>query len=65
MDKKMKCADCGKIFDVEDAAEHKEYHFELPGRPYESWLACPACGGVDLEEIDEDEEEEEDEDGTL
>lgn len=60
---KLKCYDCGAIFDEEDADERRECVGEFWGSPaYDSYLVCPCCGSDDLEDYEEDEEEPEEED---
>jgi DNA-directed RNA polymerase subunit RPC12/RpoP len=49
------CEDCSREFDEPEYI--REYHYELPESPYETFAVCPYCGG-DFSEAEEEEEEE-------
>lgn len=55
---KLKCYECGAIFDEDDAETRRECVGEFWGSPaYESYSICPVCHSDDLEEYEESEEE--------
>ena len=49
-----KCEECSREF--EEPRYIKEYHYELPEQPYETFAVCPYCGGNfrDSEETEEE-----------
>lgn len=56
---KYKCCDCGHIFSEDDAGVYRECVGEFWGAPaWEEFVACPECGGIDLDDAEEEEEEE-------
>ncbi len=60
--RKLKCYDCGEIFDEEDADAVREKVGEFWGAPaYKNYNACPQCRSTDLEEYHENEDEGEEE----
>lgn len=60
--RKLKCYDCGEIFDEEDADTVSENVGEFWGSPaYMNYNACPRCGSTELDEYHESEEEGEEE----
>lgn len=44
-----RCQKCGRELEYQ---EHKEYHYELDGAPFESHIEafCPSCDGFNFEE---------------
>lgn len=51
---KVKCINCGRVWDIEDLEIYTERHgFTEP--PYEEWLVCPICYSDKLEDYKEDE----------
>lgn len=56
--RKLKCYDCGEIFDEENADTVSENVGEFWGAPaYMNYNACPRCRSTDLEEYYENEDE--------
>lgn len=46
------CERCGHVFCEDDIDIRREYHSEVPDRPYEDWAVCPYCGGMELEDLE-------------
>ena len=44
-----KCENCGAVFTATEVPIHKEYHHELDGCPYETFIGNCSCGGDILE----------------
>lgn len=58
--RKLKCYDCGNVFDEEDAEIVSENVGEFWGAPaYMDYNACPNCRSTDVETYTEEEDEEE------
>lgn len=56
--RKLKCYDCGNIFDEEDADTVSENVGEFWGSPaYMNYNACPKCRSTDLDEYEEEGED--------
>lgn len=55
---KIKCGNCGCVFDEDEIRWEEEYRGEFWGMPaYESMAGCPACGDYDIYDIDDEEDE--------
>lgn len=52
---------CGCIFTEDEAGSFREYHTEIPGDYYETFMCCPQCGCEDFFEYEEETEEEDEE----
>lgn len=58
--RKLKCYDCGNVFDEEDADTVSEKVGEFWGAPaYMDYNACPNCRSTGVETYTEEEDEEE------
>ena len=44
------CRDCRSFFPESEGASVKEYHSEIDGNFYETFLGCPYCESTDLED---------------
>lgn len=54
---KMKCNECGCIFDADEAVSWEEYRGEWFGFPArETVYGCPDCRSDDIAEYEEEEE---------
>ena len=60
---KLRCYDCGEIFDEDDADSRSDFVGEFWGSPaYDTVAICPFCNSDELEEYEEKAEEDEEED---
>ena len=51
---KVKCGDCGKVFDEGEIITWREDRGEFWGMPcYETLSGCPFCHGLDCENVEE------------
>ena len=51
---KVKCGDCGKVFDECEIITWREDRGEFWGMPfYETLSGCPFCHGLDCENVEE------------
>lgn len=57
--RKLKCYDCGEVFDEDDADVRSECVGEFWGAPaFMDYNICPHCGSDEIEEYHEEEKEE-------
>ena len=57
---KLRCYDCGEVFEEEDADSRSECVGEFWGSPaYDTIPICPFCHSDELEEYDEKEDDDE------
>lgn len=55
---KVKCDNCGKIFDSDEIKVISEYMGEFWGMPaYEDFEACPYCDSYEIDNVKENEED--------
>lgn len=47
------CERCGRDFSEDEADIRREHHNEVPGSPYEEWIACPYCGSTELGDMEQ------------
>lgn len=56
--RKLKCYECGAIFNEEDAGEYQECVGEFWGAPaYQTFLCCPHCNSDEIEDYEGGDEE--------
>lgn len=59
--RRLKCWNCKKVFNEEDAAVKSECVGEFWGAPaFMDYNACPFCNSDEVDEFDEEDEEDED-----
>lgn len=58
--RKLKCSDCGEVFNEEDAGTYQECVGEFWGAPaYQTYNCCPHCNSDDVNDYEESEAENE------
>ena len=57
---KMKCENCGKVFDESEMKTTRELVGEYHGHPaYENYGTCPECGSDDISDLNDSKSDEE------